>query len=354
MKILDRMVAKSFFKLFALAILATPPLFILADVTESLDRYLDRGLTGVQVVQAYLWMLPLYVQWSFPIAALIGAVFTIHSMTQHREVVAAKAGGVSFHRLVRPILIGGGVLTVVALGLSEVVPRAFRRANDILQNEPSLSWRADFVYQTEDGLSLAADRLTLMDGRMEGLVLVAMGPDGGPRLHVDAERAGYAEPGGWTLYDGTLRVIEGPDSVRTHKFASLSMPGLTETPTDLLESPRELDEMTYQELGRLANIIERSGGQPNQLRVTREQKISIPVATLIIILFGMPLATSPNRGGTAYGVGVSLGTTMLYLLCFKVAGGFGAGAAIPPVWAAWIPNLVFLAAAVVLMRKVRT
>lgn len=354
MRILDRMVAASFFRLFAVGILATPPLFILGDVTESLDRYLDRGLTGVQVAQAYVWMLPLYIQWSFPIAALIAGVFTVHTMTQHREVVAAKAGGISFHRLIRPVLLGGLFLTGVALALSWAVPRAFRHANDILQNEPPRTWRSDFVYQTEDGLALAVDRLTLVDGRMQGVTAVRRAPNGGRLLHVEAEVAGYQPAEGWTLVRGTLRQVEGPDTMRAFQFSRLRIAGLTEGPEDLLEEPRQENEMTYSELGRLAAIIERSGGQPNKLLVTREQKIAIPVATLIIILFGTPLATNAKRGGTAYGVGVSLGTTMLYLLAFKVAAGFGAGAAISPFWAAWMPNVVFLAMGLVLMARVRT
>ena len=42
MRILDRLVAATFVRLFFLSILATPPLFILGDLTENLDRYLDR------------------------------------------------------------------------------------------------------------------------------------------------------------------------------------------------------------------------------------------------------------------------------------------------------------------------
>ena len=121
MRILDRLVAFTFLRLFLVSILATPPLFILGDVTENLDRYLDRGLTGAQVAAAYLWQLPLYVQWSFPIAGLIAAVFTVHNMTLHREVVAAKAGGVSFHRLFLPVLVGGAlaVFFLLLISLSE-------------------------------------------------------------------------------------------------------------------------------------------------------------------------------------------------------------------------------------------
>ncbi|MSR36711.1 MAG: YjgP/YjgQ family permease [Gemmatimonadetes bacterium] len=353
-RILDRMVLGSFFRLFVLSIFATPPLFILGDVTENLDRYLDRGLTLFQVAYAYLWMLPLYLQWSFPVAALIAAVFTVHNMTLHREVVAAKAGGISFHRLIRPVLVGGAILMVVALALSEVVPITFRVANAILQNEPPRSWRSDFVYQSDRGLALAVTRLTLEDGRMTGVVAIQRGAHGEPLIHVKAETAGYSADEGWTFYSGVLRQIEGPDTVRSYKFQSLRIAGLTETPPELLESPRHEEEMTYRELGRFAAIVERSGGQPKKLMVSREQRISIPVATLIIILFGTPLATSSKRSGTAYGIGISLGTTMLYLLMFKVAAGFGAGGTISPMWAAWAPNVLFLAMGLVLMRRVRT
>jgi lipopolysaccharide export system permease protein len=353
-RILDRYVGFTFFRLFLLGIFATPPLFILADVTENLDRYVDRGLTLGKVVLAYVWMLPLYLQWSFPVAALIAAVFTVHNMTLHHEVVAAKAGGVSFHRLVRPIIVGGALLMVVALGLSIVVPITFRRANDILQNEPSRMWRADFVYDNGLGLSLAVNRLTLDDNRMNGVVAVQKGATGRPGVHIEAENASYQPADGWTFHAGTLRALEGPDTIRSFAFQSLKLPGLTETPPELLEAPRQIDEMTYTELGRLASIIQRTGGQPKKLMVNREQKISIPVATLIIILFGMPLATNSKRGGTAYGIGVSLGTTMLYLLAFKVGAGFGAGGAVSPVVAAWMPNVIFLFFGTVLMSKVRT
>ena len=70
--------------------------------------------------------------------------------------------------------------------------------------------------------------------------------------------------------------------------------------------------------------------------------------------FGVPLATSSGRGGTAYGIGVSLGTTILYLLLFKVSGALGQAGTLSPLTAAWLPNALFFGAALVLLRRVRT
>jgi lipopolysaccharide export system permease protein len=352
MRLLDKLVLWTFFRLFVAGLAATPPLFVLADVTENLDRYIDRGLTTTQVAVAYLYMLPTYIQWSFPIAALIAAVFTVHNMTMHREVVAAKAGGISFHRLVLPVLGGGVVLMVVALGLSELSPRGWRQANQILKNQPFQVWRTDFVYQTEGGLAISARRLTADEKRMSGIIVQRRDQD--RYLHVDAEDAAWRDGEGWVFVSGHVRYVEGPDSMRLYDFQRLRMAGLDERPEDLLESPREDEEMTYAEIKQLASIIQRSGGEPHKLLVKQEQKLAIPIATLIIILFGIPLATNSKRGGTAYGIGVSLGSTLLYMLMFKISAGFGASGAFPPFWAAWLPNLVFLAVGLVLMTRVRT
>lgn len=355
MRILDRFVAGTFLKLFGLVLTAAPPLFVLGDVTENLDRYLDRGVTGLEVAKAYLFQLPLFMQWSFPIAALVATVFTVHSMTAHKEIVAAKAGGISFHRVIRPILVVGLVLTVVALGLGEIVPRANRVASQILQNqELGRSWRSDFVYRSESGLTWQVSRLTAMDGRMTGVVVERAPGTDGSAVHVLAQSAYWRDSVGWTLQEGYLRRLGPEGGEHTLEFDQLVMRDLVERPDELLEAPREADEMTYKEIEHQASIIQRSGGDANRLLVKREEKIAIPVATLVIILFGAPLATSSKRGGTAFGIGISLGIVILYMMLFKVSGALGEAGAIDPLTAAWTPNVLFFVGALFLLRRVRT
>lgn len=354
MKILDRLVGGTFLRLFVVSILATPPLFILGDITERLNDYLDAGLTVREVAWGYVFNLAEYVLWSFPVAGLIAAVFTVHGMTMHREVVAAKAGGVSFHRLIAPILVLGMLLTGVALAATDLVPISKRKATEILQQRPSRDWRSNFTYQTEEGDLLTVQRLELASGVMTGVGFhrPARAPDS-TLLMLEATQAVY-DSLGWNFESGTLRRVWSDGEEAALRFQSLRLPQLDETPADLLQEVREEEEMTYAELDRQARMVERSGGDAAKLRVKREQKLAIPAATLVIILFGAPLATSSKRGGAAYGIGISLGSTILYLLCFKIAAAFGASGAITPLWAAWSPNLLFLLAGLVLMVRVRT
>jgi lipopolysaccharide export LptBFGC system permease protein LptF len=68
--------------------------------------------------------------------------------------------------------------------------------------------------------------------------------------------------------------------------------------------------------------------------VERAQKLAIPAAVIVIVLFGAPLVTSAGRGGTAYGVGISLGITIVYMLMFRVGKAVGSSGAIDPLLAA--------------------
>ena len=354
-RILDRLVVRTFLRLFVIFLAASPALFILGDVTEQLDTYVDRGLTWGEVARAYLYQLPLFIQWSFPIAALVATVFTVHGMTVHREIVAAKAGGISFHRVIRPILVLGILLTGVALALTEVVPRGNRVAAQILRDEdPRRSWRADFVYESDSGMTWQVGRLTASDGRMSRIILERPPTPERTGIHVLGGAARYDPEEGWVFSRGYIRQLRPDSTERAVQFERLRIAGIRERPEELLESPRDPEEMTYAEIDRLARIIERTGGNPRKLLVKREQKLSIPVATLVVILLGTPLATSNKRGGTAYGIGVSLGITILYLLLFKVAGALGGAGAISPATAAWLPNVIFLSAAVFFLARVRT
>ncbi len=356
MRLLDRLIVTGFLKIFVAFTLGAPLLFFVGDITEKIDRYIDRNLPMTDVFTAYAYQLPQYILWSFPIATLVGAVFTIHQMTAHQEIVAAKAGGISFHRLIAPILVMGVFLAGAALYLSDLVPRTNRIAFEILEERDiGREWRADFVYQAEDGRTLSVRRLTVQGGQLQGVVMeTEAAPGVGPEVHVVAERARFEDEEGWTFEGGYLRRIVPDAPERAYRFDRLQTRGFNERPDELLERPRDDDEMTYAEIDRLAGIIERSGGDSSKLVVKREQRVALAIATFVIMLFGLPLATSPKRGGTAHGVGVALGSVIFYIALLKVFGAVGGSGVMSPLAAAWIPNAVFFAVGVFLLARVRT
>ncbi len=90
------------------------------------------------------------------------------------------------------------------------------------------------------------------------------------------------------------------------------------------------------------------------LRVEAAQRGAIPVATLVIILFAAPLATTSKRGGAAFGVGLALGSLILYIMLLNIWGALGAAGIVDPTTAAWTPNGIFLLLGLIFLVRVRT
>lgn len=355
-KLLDRYIARQFLTTFFTLVLGLPLLFIVTDLTDNLDKYLGRGLELGAVAVSYVYVLPQYLLWAMPIAALVATVFTIGSMTRHQEISAAKAGGVSFYRLLAPILVLASLLSAAALGLGELVPVTNEKRAALLGERQirSGSLRTNFVFQTDDGRVLSVRRLDSQRQEMTGVVVESEGRGDRPTVHQTADRARWTAGEGWTLQHGYVRLIGTGGEETTFHYDGTRIPSLRETPEELLAEPKDPEQMRYAEMSRFIRAIERSGGDASSLRVEQAQKISLPLAILVIVLFGAPLATSSKRGGTAFGIGISLAVTMVYLLLFRVGKAVGASGTLDPVLAAWMPNALFLAAGLLLLWRVRT
>jgi lipopolysaccharide export system permease protein len=356
MRIMDRYVIRQFMGTFVLLVLALPFLFLITDLTDNLDRYLSRGLPMRDVAMSYLYFIPQLVYWGFPIAALVATVFTLGNMTRYQEITAAKAGGISFYRLAAPIVLIGALLSVAAVGVGEVVPVANRMRAEVLGERERFTtpFRMNFVFRTEEGRTISATRLNAEAREMSNVVVEGANRGGEVRVHQTASSAIWYPGTGWALQDGFVRWFDDAGEETAFSFAALRLLDVSELPEDFLVTPKEPDEMRYRELERFIATVERAGGDASEYRVGLAQKISLPMAVLVIVLFGAPLSTSSKRGGTAFGVGISLAVTMVYLMMFKVGEAIGTSGAIDPLVAAWAPNAVFLIAGMLLFWKVRT
>ena len=109
-----------------------------------------------------------------------------------------------------------------------------------------------------------------------------------------------------------------------------------------------------EEIAQEADQIALKYFRANELRVERMLKIAIPVTCIVILLFGAPLATSTQRGGAAYGVGLSLATTVIFLMLIQLTKGIGGKGMIPADLAAWLPSIIFGVVGIILFARVRT
>jgi len=352
---LDRYVFTEFWKIFVATAFGFPLLLIIFDITDNLDKYLAQKLPLEHVALSYVYSLPDYLFMILPAAVLFATVFSIGSLTRHSEITAAKASGVSFYRVIAPIFLGAIIATAAGLVLGEINPRANKRKLELLQTQKfaSSNERYNFAYSAEGGRVYKVQALHVDRRMMEGVTIERKGKGPAyPSYILSASNAYYDPRSGWRLSQGTMHVLT--DSVHnvTYAFDSLRDHLMTERPKDLTVASRAPTDMEYRELGRFISAMERSGGDVNELKVERMLKIVIPVTSIVILLFGAPLATSTQRGGAAYGVGISLGTTVIFVMLVQMMK--AVGGIIPPELAAWLPSILFGVFGIILFARVRT
>lgn len=359
---LDRYVFSEFWRIFLAMALGFPVLVIIIDITENLSSYLDRRLPPARIALSYLYWLPDSMFMVLPAAVLFATVFTIGSLTRHSEITAAKASGISFYRFIAPVFAGALFATVLGLVLGDIAPHTNQRRQELLETRrfATTTDRFNFAYAAEGGRVYQIGSLRPQAGTISALQIErrGRGPEY-PTYVLTSQGATFRGNGpepSWLLGRGAMHLIDATPagSDVTFTFDSLVDNRFRERPIELTASPRAPAEMEFRELGRFIRAMERSGADVGELKVERMLKIAIPVTSIVILLFGAPLATSTQRGGTAYGVAISLGTTVVFLMLVQMTKAVGGKGLIPPELAAWTPSLLFGTIGAVFFARVRT
>src|SRR5215204_1779669 len=355
---LDRYVLQSWIRIFILTALGFPLVSIVINLTDTLNRLLDRGLTMKEIVVSYVYSIPENAFIVMPAAVLFATVFTVVNMSRHSELTAAKAGGQSFHRIMWPLFIASGLAAVLTFAVGELAPWATARQLEIQkakQARPTRS-RFNFVYSGDAGWVYTVRSLDIASRQLKQVMFERQGT--GPKypgLVLTADSATYDDSiKTWRLRTGASRVIAGGAKQATFSFRTMRLRALRQSPADLLAESKGPDEMRYAELGRYIDALKRSGNDANKLIVEQALKVALPVTCLIIALFGAPLAITAPRAGPAGGVAISLATALVFLLLTQLTKAIGSGGVIDPVVSAWFPNVLFTFAALVLLARVRT
>ncbi|HVE78859.1 MAG TPA: LptF/LptG family permease [Gemmatimonadaceae bacterium] len=354
---LDRYVFSEYWRIFVSTALGFPVLLILIDLTDNLDKYLGRNIPRRDIALGYLYWLPDSMFLVLPAAVLFATVFAIGAFTRHSEVTAAKASGISFYRLIAPIFVGAVISAILGLLLGEVTPVTNARRAELIGEvkRQRTSDRFNFAYAAEDGRVYKISALDVDRRAITGVEIERKGNGPAYPTYILAAPMGEWTPErGWRLKDGNLHIVPDSNAHLTVGFDSIADRRFKEHPADLLAAPKDPHDMRFRELTRFIRSLERSGGDADELRVERMLKIAIPITCIIIAFFGAPLATSTQRGGAAYGIGVSLATTVTFLMTIQLTKAIGGQGILPPEVAAWIPNAVFGIIGAVLLARVRT
>src|SRR5438270_9783024 len=132
---LDKYVFVESWTIFVSPALGFPLLLVVIDLTDNLNKYLSRNLPRKNIIMSYVYWLPDSMFMVLPAAVLFATVFSIGGFTRHAEITAAKASGISFFRLIRPIFFGAVLASGIGLIVGALLPTFNAKRADLLQED---------------------------------------------------------------------------------------------------------------------------------------------------------------------------------------------------------------------------
>lgn len=359
MKIVSRYLLREWAKILILVVVVFVLVFFVVDFLERIDNFMEAGVPLTRVGLFFLMFLPSVIFHLAPVAILVATLISLGLMARSSEIVAFKAGGVSLMRLSAPILIAAVTVSVLMFIVSDtVIPYTSARVNSIWdgevekQRKESDLIRRNVWFKTSGGVY----NFRIYDeGKhtIDGLSLFLFDEKFRLLTRIEATRAWRLDKDQWMLYDGVVKTYGGGSDIKVRRFdhEKKSLPDL---PEKFAQVNRASEEMSAAELSSWIKQMETEGYDPLRYVVDLKLKYSFPFICAIMAIIGLPIAFWKEKGGgIALGIGVGIGLSFVYLVFLGLSRSLGYSGALPPVLAAWLPNVLFTILGVYLFTYVR-
>lgn len=355
MRTLDKYVLREFVLFSFLGLGALVAIWLVVDVFEKLDTFIDHSTSLEHAVLYYIYGLPMVLILVLPTSLLLGCLLALGQLSRHREVIAMRSAGLSLMRICTPILLFAFFMSIVSFALGGfAAPHSTTRKQALWDYEimnrvrPKLTHRDNVHYLGRNGRVFLIKRYDRDTSTMRDVVIQDFSGETLVR-RVDARR-GTWDGKKWVFTVGYVRTF-GPDGEIAERFNVKSFPEIKEMPEDFAKDEKTTEEMNILQYVRYIKRVGQSGGVTRKLNVALQTKIAFPFANLIVVLIGTALAGALNRGGIAIGSGLALSISFLYYGFIRAGEALGNSGSLPAPIAAWIGNAFFLILGLALLRR---
>jgi lipopolysaccharide export system permease protein len=359
MTLIDRYVLKQFVVNVLFGLLTFICIFVVVDMMENMDSFIDSGIGLGLTIQYYLYFIPEIVKLMLPVSMLLSSLFTTGRLSSFNELTAIKSAGVSVYRFLIPFIIVALIVSMFSIYFNGwVVPYTNKKKFYI--DRVNMHRRIEFVNKDNlflqdqsnsllclgffDDANGTANRVSIQKFSDTNLTHMVSRYDADLMRWVSGDSK-------WLLSNVTCRMF-GNNTESIVRYDTLSVK-LNFNPEQIVKEQQKPDEMNYYELGDFISSKKRSGYDVSKWMVEYYSKISFPFASLIVVLFGIPFGINKKRSGLSVQFGVSLLVCFIYLVFMKVSQVFGYNGDLNPLLTAWLANILFFTAAIVNLIRIK-
>jgi lipopolysaccharide export system permease protein len=360
LKILDRYILKRFIGTFFFSIALMLSIFIVFDLSEKLQDFVASNIPVSEIIfEHYLNFIPYYGNLFSPLFTFIAVILFTSKMAYKTEFVAILSSGTSFRRILRPYMIGAGLITTMSLVLNHfIIPKSNkvrigfedRYINDGYNTEETSIYKqiapgtilylADYNNHTNIATQMSIEKV--VDNRQVYMM--------------KAENMKWDSlTGMWSIsnvFERELIYQDVKDSLdpkktritfkEKHKTIPSKKIKLDFTPKDMARFESKIEVLPYFELrDYIIKESQRGSSRIEFFKVEMYKRTAFPFATFILTIIGVSISSRKIRGGVGLHIALGLLLSCVYILFMHISTTFATSGSWPPLLAVWVPNIVF-------------
>lgn len=341
---IDRYLIGVFLGFFAAGIVIFVTLFLAVDFLGNFSEY---QVSTPTLLKYYGYYLPQIFNQMFPIACLVGMVFTLTRLSKTNELVALFSSGVSLARICSPILIVIAVMSVLNfLVVDQIGPIAAKNKNYTyyveIRKRPSLfsTIKTNKIWYRSENLLFNIQTLNPKEKMAQGLTLYYFDKDWKLVQLIQAQTVLLQEKY-WELRDGLVTLFVAESSFPLTKNFDKKIVQIQEELLDLSTSSAPAEMMRLADLSRFIRKNRQGGLSTLNYEVDYHSKWAFGFASIVMALLGIPFSVVRSRsGGIFVNMGVCMGLAFLYWSIYSSFLSMARFGYIYPFIAAWAPNFL--------------
>ncbi|MDI1324130.1 MAG: LptF/LptG family permease [Algoriphagus sp.] len=355
MKILDKLIIKDFLKTYFFVVVMLILVVLVLDFTEKNDAYIRNKVPAGEILR-YMGNYGLYLNNLLtPITVFISVIFITSKMAGRTEIVAILSSGVSFMRLLRPFLfaasmiggasflLNGWVLPMATAGVTEF--RMTYLDKGTASTEPNIHIKVgpeSYAYLTRFYKTGNTGYNFTLETIRDGVLLAKLSSD---RIQWDTAK------NVWRLENWRLREINERDE--TYTVGENLDTVLSIKPEDFDLPTNHHETLKLPELSRQIRILEdRGADNVSFYKIERYVRFMSPFAAIILTFIGVIMSARKTRGGSGFQIAMGFLLAFVYIIMFILSRTFAENGTEYPIFAVWIPNLIFALTGLVLYKTV--
>ena len=176
MKKLDQFILKSFIGPFFAILLVVVFILMMQFLWLYIDELVGKGLSFKVILEFLGWGSATLLPLSLPLATLLSSMMTLGTLGENNELLAIKAAGISLQRVLVPLAISCGIVSVGAFFISnDLIPVAYNKIytlrDDIGKTKEEIKIPTGTFYNGIDGYILRVDERNDETGMMHGVMV---------------------------------------------------------------------------------------------------------------------------------------------------------------------------------------